>query len=314
MKIYAALPSGAAGHGDLLRQLTQGDEVWVADPQAMTASDFDAFAEAEVAFGLIPIERLETARRLRWIQFVSVGIEAYRDVVWDEFPSITCTNLGGLYAEPMAQTVLAGLLGLYRGIDQLAQAKPQREWQKERLHARIEILQEAHVLLLGNGNVNRRVRALLQPFGCRFTVFARTRGDIRTPAELDAVLSGIDVVCAALPDTPQTRGLLDASRLARLKAGAIVVNVGRGSLIDEAALIERLTAGHLGGAVLDVTQREPLPEDDPLWNSPRTILTQHTSAGSRHVMVSALAFFATNLEAYRSGRSLMNVVDWARGY
>jgi Phosphoglycerate dehydrogenase and related dehydrogenases len=313
MKIYVALPPAAAEHHDVLRQLVGDDELWLANPTP-SAEDLAAFAEAEIAFGLIPFDRLEIARKLRWVQFISVGIEGYRHVAWDRFSSITCTNLRGLYAEPMAQTVLAGILALYRGIDQLARLQAKHDWQKARLHPNVQVLRESHVLLLGAGSVNRRVRALLEPFGCTFTVFGRTHGDIHTRAQLDEALPTADLVCAALPDTPDTQNLLDRSRLARLKPNAVLVNVGRGSLLDEKALVEQLTAGRLGGAMLDVTREEPLPPSDPLWDCPRLLLTQHTSAGSRHVMVTAMVFFANNLEAYRGGRPLMNVVNWERGY
>lgn len=313
MKIYAALPGGTAEH-DVLRRFAGADELWLADPAALTEADRRAFGEAEVAFGLFPAELLPAAVRLRWIQFISVGIEGYLAVDWGRFGSLVCTNLRGVYADPMAQTVLAGILALNRGIDRLVELRLRREWQKAQLHSGIDLLQGAQVLLLGAGSVNRRLRALLQPFRCTFTVFARTEGDIRSADELDAALANADLVCAALPDTPATRGLLDARRLARMKPSALFANVGRGSLVDEPALVAALHAGRLRGAVLDVTQREPLPADDPLWACPRTILTQHTAAGSRQVMAGAVAFFGANLERYRTGHPLENVIDWSRGY
>ncbi len=313
MKIYAAV---AASPEDLalLRLHTARDELWLANPAALAAGDRQAFLDAEVVFGIFPGDQLPAARRLKWIQLISVGIEAYRDLDWGKFGSIRCTNLRGIYADPMAQTVLAGLLALNRGLDRLVTLQARQDWQKAQLHSRLDLLRRAHVLLLGAGSVNRRLRELLQPFGCTFTVFGRTGGDIHTVKDLDAALPRADIVCAALPDTPETRGLLDAGRLARMKPDALFANVGRGSLVDEAALVAAMQAGHLRGAVIDVTRQEPLPADDPLWSCPRTILTQHTSAGSRHVMIDAISFFGTNLELYRTGKPLLNVVDWHRGY
>ena len=217
-------------------------------------------------------------------------------------------------ADPMAQTILGGLLALNRGVEQLAALKPKRDWQKMVLFPQLQVIHGAHVLLLGAGSVNQRLRELLTPYHCRFTVYARTSGDIHTPAELDAVLPTADIVSAALPDTPGTRDLLNAARIARFKPTALFANVGRGSLVDEAALIAALQTGRLRGAVIDVTRREPLPPDDPFWTCPRTILTQHTSGGSNLVSPDVVGGFKTNLARYRAGQPLLNVVDWAKGY
>lgn len=313
MKIYAALPATADRHLGLLRQLTAPDEFWIAGT-APTPADRSAFGEAEVAFGHFPPDALATARCLRWIQLISVGIEAYRGLDWARFPGVTCTNLRGLYADPMAQTMLAGILARFRGLDRLVHLRAQGDWQKETLHGSIDVLHGAEVLLLGAGAVNRRLRELLGPFGCRFTTYACTSGELHTREELDAALARADLVCAALPDTPETRGLLDAARLARMKPDALLVNAGRSSLLDEAALVAAPEAGRLGGAVLDVTQREPLPADDPLRRCPRLLLTQHTAAGSRTVMTTAIRFFGENLARHRAGQPLLNPVDWSRGY
>lgn len=314
MKIYAALPTQATAHLGLLRQFATGDDLWISAPDKPTPTDLQAFAEAEVVFGLFPADALAEARCLRWIQLFSVGIEAYQGIDWSRFPGIACTNLRGLYADPMAQTMLAGILALQRGLDRLVRLQDRCDWQKDSLHGSISILHGAEVLLLGAGAVNRRLRELLSPFGCRFTTYAHTSGDLRTPAELDVALANADIVCAALPDTPGTRGLLDAGRLGRMKPGALLVNAGRGSLLDETALVVALESGRLGGAVLDVTQHEPLPADDPLWRCPRILLTQHTSAGSREVVTTAIRFFGENLARYRAGRPLCNRVEWTRGY
>ncbi|HVT72093.1 MAG TPA: D-2-hydroxyacid dehydrogenase [Lacunisphaera sp.] len=314
MKIFASGIHDADAQA-ALRRVTAGDEVTFASPGGRAAADRQAVAEAEVALGACPPELLASAVRLRWIQFLAVGIDAYRDGPWPELGGrVTCTNLGGVFAEPMAQSVLAGLLALERGLDQALRLQARQSWQKDRLHAGARVLRGAHVLLLGGGAVGNRVRQLLAAFGCTFTTFARTSGDIHTAAELDAALPRADIVCAALPDTPATRDLLDARRLALLKRDALLVNVGRGSLLDEAALARALHAGALRGALLDVTRHEPLAPDDPLWRCPRLILTQHSAAGSGDELTAAVDFFGENLARYRRGRALLNVIDWRKGY
>lgn len=314
MKLYVAGIKGAAELA-ALRELTPHDEVWLAKFPATTPADHHAFVEAEVVLGPFPGELLAAAKALRWIQLLGVGIDGYRQLTWPPpgRPPV-CTTLHGLLAEPMAQSVLAGILALNRGLQLAVPLQAAHDWQKDYLHSQLHVLRHAHVLLLGAGSVNRRVRELLAPFGCTFTVYARRAGDIQGHAALDAALPHADIVCAALPDTPETRGLLDAARIARFKPGALFVNVGRGSLVDETALAAALRAGRLRGAVLDVTRQEPLPREDPLWDCPGLLLTQHSAAGSHRELLDAIGFFGTNLARYRAGEPLLNVVDWDRGY
>jgi phosphoglycerate dehydrogenase-like enzyme len=135
-----------------------------------------------------------------------------------------------------------------------------------------------------------------------------------TRAELDRALPEADIVVGCLPDTPDTRGLLDRRRLGLLPAHAVLVNVGRGSLVDEAALTEALLQGRVGGAVLDVTREEPIPPSHPLWSCPRTLLLQHTGGGYGEELLDKARLFLTNLAAFESGAPLRNVANLARGY
>ncbi len=314
MKIYVACPLPESDRLTL-GAATPADEVWYADPARPSAADREAFLAAEVVFGAFPEDLLAAAPQLRWIQFSSAGVDNFLHLNWTAVAGrVTCTNMRGVFVEAMVQTVLGGLLALVRGIDQFARLQPQRNWQKPRLQSGLRRLDGLHVLLLGAGSANRRLQELLLPFHCTFTAYGRTSGDIHTLAELDAALPRADIVCAALPDTPDTRGLIDAARLQHFKPGALFANIGRGSLVDEPALVDALHSGRLGGAVLDVTRHEPLLADDPLWNCPRTILTQHTGGGSDQVFRDAVAFFTSNLARYRADEPLQNVIDWSKGY
>ncbi len=314
MKIYTSYPKTPAER-DLFASLTEGEEAWIARGAPHAAEDEAAFLGAEVAFGHFDPALLPRAKALRWIQLPSAGIDKYTGFDWAGFGGrVVCTNAGDIYAEPIVQTALAGILALYRGIDRLVLLQARRDWQKPAVQYTWRVLGKAHVLLMGAGAMGRRMRELLQPFGCTFTAFGRTSGDIHTPEELDRALPLADIVCGALPDTPATRGLLGPARIARLKPGAVFVNLGRGSLVDEPALVAALQAGRLGGAVLDVTAREPIPAEDPLWACPRTILTQHTSPGTPDMALKPIALFGENLGRYRAGQPLKNVIDWTRGY
>ena len=294
----------------------KGDTVWFAENVAEpTTNDQAALATTEIVIGSVPFNLLPTAKMLRWVQLLSVGIDGYgeRNRI-AAHPTSQWTNLGGILADPIAQTILAGLLALDRGIDQLVRCQLRQDWQKSHLHPRLHVLRGAQVLLLGGGSVTRRLRELLEPFGCKFTVYARTSGDINTCKDLDDAIRLADLVVAALPDTLATRQLLDARRIALFRKSALFVNVGRGSLVDEGALLGALQGGHLRGAVLDVTAREPLPPGDPLWHGANLILTQHTAAGSTGLMSDVLGFVTANLHRYRSGQRLQGQVDWSRGY
>lgn len=314
MKIYVALPLPDSDRQFLL-SLTAGDQVWFGHPIQANETDRRAFLEAEIALGDFPQDLLASTTRLRWLQLSSAGVDHLRHLDWVQVAGrVTCTNMRGVFAEPMVETVLGGLLALLRGLDQFVLLKPQCDWQKPHLHPRLKRLDGAHVLLLGGGSVNARLRTVLEAFACTFTTYGRTSGDIHSLAELDAALPHADIVCAALPETPETINLINADRLARFKPGALFVNVGRGSLVVESALLAALESEHLGGALLDVTRHEPLPAEDPLWRAPRTLLTQHTCAGSDRVFRDIINFFDRNLTRYRAGQPLENIVDWARGY
>jgi phosphoglycerate dehydrogenase-like enzyme len=168
---------------------------------------------------------------------------------------------------------------------------------------------------MGGGTIGSQTRLLLEAFACHVKTFARSSSaDINTLPELDKELAQADIVIASLPHTPLTDTLLDAQRLAKFKQGAIFVNVGRGTLVDELALIAGLQSGAIGGAVLDVTRQEPLLADHPLWQTPNTILLQHSGGGYDREIVDKTRFFLENLERYRSDKPLINIVDFERGY
>ena len=294
-----------------------GPEVYYADKFALTATDRVAFRTAEVAFGNVPADWLANAPRLRWLQLESVGFEYYQGLPAGAIPAgLRLTNLAGQFAAPAAETALAGLLALYRGLDQLIPAQAARTWCCLEVRPTMRVLHDSHVIVLGNGSIGRRLAELLAAFRCRVQTFARTSAtaDLRTPAALDAALPAADVVVCCLPKTAATRHLVHAARLARMKPTAIVVNIGRASVVDTAALVRALRENRLGGAVIDVFDEEPLPSDHPLWTCPRTILTQHTGGGYADELLDKARCFAANLARYRAGQPVENVVDFARGY
>ena len=248
---------------------------------------------------------------LRWMQLESVGFGEYADLDLSRPGGVVqITNLAGFFADPVAETALAGILALGRGIDRLAVLQRQAEWIGDPLREDLRLLKGARILLFGYGAINRRAAELLAPFGCR--IGHLTSGWTRDG--LDEALAKADILIATAPDTPKTRGLFDQARLRRMKAGAVFCNFGRGSLVDEAALAEALQSGQLGGAVIDVTEDEPLPADHAFWRCPNTIVTQHSAGGTADELDRKIDVFLTNLARYRAGEPLDGLVDFAKGY
>ena len=316
MLVLTVLDLSAAQRAELAAQAAP-DDVHFGHPDLVDPADRRALAVAEVAFGSCPAELLPDARSLRWLQLDSVGCDQYLGLDWSELSSrLTVTNLRDFFSPAVAETGIGGLLALLRGIDQLAGAGAEREWRSADLRPRLRMLHGARVLIAGYGSIGRALHERLAPFGCEVTSYGSPRSGaaLVTLAELDRELPLADVIFLALPGTPATDGLISARRLAAMNTSAVLVNLGRGALVDEPALVAALREGTLGGAVLDVTAREPLPPDDPLWIAPRTLLTQHTAGGWQGEADGKVTAFLTNLRRYRTGAQLNGVVDWARGY
>lgn len=308
MTVFACFPLDARQLARL-REAAAPDEV-VLDP-APGPGARAVFDRCEIAFGNPPPEWVATSPSLRWIQLESVGFGEYADLDWSRLAErVSVTNLAGFFAEPVAESALAGILALLRGVDQLVELKTRREWLGDPLRARLRTLACANVVLFGYGAINRRLEELLAPFGCRVVAFASGW----TPAALDAALAEADLVVCTAPDTPSSRRAFDGERLGRLGCHTLFVNLGRGSLVDEAALAEALTSGRLGGAVIDVTLDEPLPDGHPLWFCPNILLTQHTGGGTVDEVDRKVEVFAENLARFRRGEPLHSMVDFARGY
>ena len=276
-----------------------------------------AVATAHVIFGNVPAAWLSAAAGLRWVQLESAGVDAYLGLnATPRAASVVLTNLAGFYDRAVAEAALAGILAFYRQLPRLLVAQPAARWIKSEVEPAIRALAGQRVLLLGAGGIARRLARVLAAFDAEVQFFSRTAriGALATPAELDTALATTDLLINTLPHTPATIGFLDHARLARLKRDAVVVNVGRGSTLDEVALLSLLDAGHLGGAVLDVTAIEPLPVGSPLWRHPRVLLTQHTGGRFPGETDRKIDVFLANVTRFERGEPLHSGVDVTRGY
>ena len=276
-----------------------------------------AVATAHVIFGNVPAAWLSAAAGLRWVQLESAGVDAYLGLnATPRAAAVVLTNLAGFYDRAVAEAALAGILAFYRQLPRLLFAQPAARWIKSEVEPAIRALAGQRVLLLGAGGIARRLARVLAAFDAEVQFFSRTAriGALATPAELDTALATTDLLINTLPHTPATIGFLDHARLARLKRDAVVVNVGRGSTLDEVALLALLDAGHLGGAVLDVTAIEPLPVGSPLWRHPRVLLTQHTGGRFPGETDRKIDVFLANVTRFERGEPLHSGVDVTRGY
>ncbi len=277
-------------------------------------------ASAEVILGQPSLEQLNRAGRLNWLQAAYAGMDGYAG---GGFPAgVTLTNVTGAFGRSISEFVLAMVLTLYKKLHLYRDHQRICLWQDER---RQESPEGKNLLILGAGDIGCAVARMFRPFHCHIVGVRRVPralppefDEMLTLDELEPALRQADIVVGALPSTPATVGLLDRRRLNLLKPSAIVVNVGRGSLIDCDALAEKLAAGELSGAALDVTEPEPLPVDHPLWRCENALITPHTTGGSfgrlRDTTEKIIAICRENLERYREGKPLKNLVDLSIGY
>ncbi len=292
------------------------------NPKAALPEGLDA--EALLVWG-VPgraLEPLLGLPSLRWVQTLTAGVDHVLNL--QPRAQITVANGKGLHDAPTAEMAVALLLSAVRRLHLFRDSQNAAVWNKDAYQQALEgdsemSLEGARVLIVGMGAIGVEIARRLQPFGSiveGVAMSAGTRGGFTTHAfsDLDGLLPNFDAVILVLPNTPQTVGLLSKERLGLLKKKAWVVNVGRGNAIDEQALLEALEARTIGGAALDVTEREPLPGDSRLWHAPNCIITPHVAGGGPNWARKASALLQRNAEAFAAGRGLENVVDVSKGY
>jgi len=249
-----------------------------------------------------PAAALAGLPRLRVVQLLSAGVEPWLPVV----PSgVVLCNGRGVHGASTAELAVAGLLALLRDLPGYEARQQAHEWHPTRTRG----VTGRRVLVLGAGDIGRRVATALAAFDAEVTLVARTARDgVRGLADVPALLPRQDAVVLALPDTPETRGLVDAGFLAALPDGAVLVNVARGAIVDTGALLAQLRRERLH-AFLDVTDPEPLPADHPLWDAPNLLLTPHVGGGTRGWERRAYELVREQLSRYLAGQELVNRVE-----
>lgn len=286
----------------------------------------DAIEDAEiyVGFGISRVA-FERARRLRYVHSLAAGVRGalYPAMVESD---VLLTNSAGVHAVPIAETVVGGVLALLRGLNLAMELQRERRWDKHPFVGESSPLRElgdCRALIVGAGGIGSEVARRMQPFGTE-CIGVRRRPELGAPPgfarvvgpdALDDELPHADIVVLAAPQTTATEGLLDRERLARVRTGAVIVNVGRGALVDEQALAEAVAAGRLRGAVLDVFRQEPLDPGSPLWGLPSVLVLPHVSPVSPgKFWERQLALLLDNWQRYLAGAPLRNLVDKRAGY
>lgn len=317
------------------RVYREGRPLWAGYPEPPTDSDEPeeearrnlepilARTEVLLTNPVVPGDLLARAPALKWMQLTSAGVDRLIEspIVRSH---ITVTTASGIHAVPISEYVIGAVIAFAKGFPLLVRAQMETAWRP----FWPEELEGKTIGIVGLGAIGARVAKLARALGMRVLAVRRSidrrlsgseSGDPNVDemlprSELDYLLRESDYVVLALPLTAESRGLIGEARLRTMKRSAVIVNVARGAVIHEGALARALKEGWIGGAALDVFEREPLPPDSELWRLDNVLLTPHISGGTPRYMDRAIDLFCENLRRYLNGEPLRNVVDPDRGY
>lgn len=281
--------------------------------------------EADVAFSAaIEGSAFASLPRLRWVQSPAAGVGG---MLGGELAasSTVLTSARGVRARAIAEHVLGVTIALARQLPLVVRRQAAHQWAQNELESSgsIRTLQGRRMGIVGLGSIGLEVARVAAPFGLRVSGM-RKRGidqklpecveDVLGPERLLDLLAKSDVVVLSAPLTPETHHLIGKRALDHIKRGALLINVGRGKLLDDEAVVEALGDGRLGGAALDVFTKEPLDPDSPYWDLPNVIVTPHISGAMEDYWTPLVALFSENLRRFERGQPLLNVVDKQAGY
>jgi phosphoglycerate dehydrogenase-like enzyme len=321
---YLALQGGHwkipdADRDAIERQLPSVRIVNVDSPEEQAAE----IGDADVWFGFhFPPELFAQAKRLRWVHSAGAGIEAnlFPELVASD---VVLTNSSGLHSTCIPEHVLALLFAFARNLPASFRAQGESRWDRVAPLRRggIREIRGSHLAILGPGAIGKALVEKAAPLGMKIRVMRRHAGKpvpgverVVGPEGLHELLGWAHFVVLAVPLTAETRNLIDAAALRAMRSDAFLINIARGEVVDQDALVEALREGRLRGAGLDVTTPEPLPPESPLWRMENVIITPHISGYMPGYFPGALAIFTDNLGRYVRGESLRNVVDKRLGY
>lgn len=281
-------------------------------------------ARADVAFTpFMTAEMVAAADRLRWVHSPAAAVEGLLPLSALAERGITITNSRGIQAIPIAEHVMGGLLVLSRRFDRTLEAQREHRWiQNDLADDWPWLLHGKRMTIVGLGTIGLAIAERAAAFGMHVTGVRRHADRPSPPSvaqtfgadQLDRALTGCDVLVIAAPGIASTQQMIGARELALLNPGAVVVNIARAAIVDQKALMDGLESGRIGGAVLDVFEREPLDAASPFWSMRNVIVTPHSSGFRATHWDDVTALFIENLERYRAGKTLLHPVDAAAGY
>lgn len=271
------------------------------------------------------VAALQAAPHLRWVHTGSAGVDRFVGLVQQYAPEAVLTNSSGVMSQPIAEFAFAMLCAAAKQLPTFLRAQERHEWLRHSQAPTLRDLNGSRLLILGLGSIGQALARLADGAGMEVYAVRRTppAPDETLPhvaqvvaqdADWRAWLPTMDYVVVCVPLTPATREIIGAAELAALPTHAWIVNISRGAIIDEPALIAALAEGRIGGAALDVAATEPLPHESPLWSLPNVIITPHISWQSPGDNQRTLDLFMENLRRYRAGEPLLNVVPFDVGY
>lgn len=304
----------------------EGDPDFVRTPEQQREFE-DMIDSADVLYGVPDMDPAQLARtvranpRLRWVQTMPAGGGAQvkaAGLAREDLDRIVFTTAAGVHGEPLAEFALLGILAGAKNLPRLQRDQRKHEWPERRWEMRQ--VKDMTVLVIGLGGIGQAVAAKLSGLGA--TTWGTSRRDVEVPGvdrvvpmvQMEEAAAQADAVVVTLPGTERTEKLLGATFFRGLKEGAVLVNVGRGSVIDEPELIRALQEGRVGFAALDVTAVEPLDPESPLWDFPQVLISPHSAALSDQEPRRITELFVRNLTAFLDGRPLQNVVDTVEFY
>jgi phosphoglycerate dehydrogenase-like enzyme len=275
--------------------------------------------DADAAYGTVPPDLFARAKKLRWIAAPLAGLGG--DWFYDELvrSDVVVTNMRGIYNEHLAAHIMGFVLAFARRFDQYLPQQAERTWRRAQP---VIDLPSTTALIVGVGGAGAEASRLCAAFGMhvvgvdpRITAPSEGMTELVTPDHLDERLGEADFVILTTPETPETRGMFDAGRFARMKRGAYFINIGRGPCVVTDDLVAALHSGQIAGAGLDVVTPEPLPPDHPLWTMPGVLITPHTAIyGAPHQQDRREAIFLENCRRFVAGEPLLNMVDKRRWF
>ena len=276
-------------------------------------------AESDVIYGLfLPQNLLARAPKLKWIQMMSAGVDRLANTdIW--LSPVIITGVSGIHATPIGEFVLEIMLMFTKKAPLCFQMKQKHEWQR----FSPAVLHSKTVGIVGLGSIGREVARLTKAFGMRVIATRRSAKQVTRaryvdillpPEQLRQLLAESDFVVLTVPFTSETSRLIGEEELQTMKSTAYLINVARGGIVDEKALIRALDENWIAGAGLDVVATEPLPPDNRLWEFDNVILSPHVAGGMEDYIMRATELFCENLRRYLDGKKLLNVIDKKKGY